>query len=88
MFAGLTDAIDQLKEMHGLRVIVLSGDGKAFCAGLDLSSLESSEGENSKNSNPTHGLSPRTRGISNNPQYVAYGWREIRYSGLHHQPPH
>src|SRR3546814_7854882 len=32
-------AVDQLKAMAGLRVVVLSGEGRAFCAGLDLSSL-------------------------------------------------
>ena len=76
MFAGLTDAIDQLKEMNGLRVIVLSGDGPAFCAGLDLSSFGDSNTKNGTK-DATHGLTPRTRGVSNNPQYVAYGWREI-----------
>ena len=43
MFRGLTEAIDQLKAMAGLRVVVLSGDGPAFCAGLDLSSLGKSK---------------------------------------------
>nr|WP_070961590.1 crotonase/enoyl-CoA hydratase family protein [Hyphomonas sp. Mor2] len=76
MFSGLTEAIDQLKSMSGLRVVVLSGDGPAFCAGLDLSSFGKSD-KKKENSDPTRGLSPRTKGISNDPQYVAYGWREI-----------
>lgn len=76
MFNGLTEAIDELKRMAGLRVVVLSGDGPAFCAGLDLSSLGKSKQKQSEDS-PTRTLSPRTRGISNDPQYVAYGWREI-----------
>ena len=76
MFSGLTQAIDQLKEMPGLRVVVLSGEGRAFCAGLDLSSFGGPSEETSE-SDPTRSLSPRTKGISNDPQYVAYGWREI-----------
>ena len=76
MFKGITEAIDQLKEMPGLRVVVLSGEGRAFCAGLDLSSLGSSN-EKTDSDNPTAGLSVRTKGLSNGPQYVAYGWREI-----------
>mgnify|MGYP001801415647 CR=1 FL=1 len=76
MFSGLTEAIDQLKDIPGLRVVVLSGDGPAFCAGLDLSSLGKPKEKNGS-SDPTRGLSPRTKGISNDPQYVAYGWREI-----------
>ncbi len=76
MFKGLTEAIDQLKEMPGLRVVVLSGEGRAFCAGLDLSNFGKSE-EKSEGGNPTAGLAPRVHGVSNGPQYVAYGWREI-----------
>ena len=76
MFKGLTEAIDQLKETPGLRVVVVSGEGRAFCAGLDLSSLGKSD--ETKTKDPARGrLSPRTKGLSNDPQYVAYGWREI-----------
>lgn len=76
MFKGITEAIDQLKEMQGLRVVVLSGEGRAFCAGLDLSNF-SNTSEKKEGDNPTAGLSARTNGLSNGPQYVAYGWREI-----------
>lgn len=76
MFRGLTEAINTLKDMPGLRVVVLSGDGPAFCAGLDLSNFGQSN-ETKNGDNPTRGLSPRTQGVSNDPQYVAYGWREI-----------
>lgn len=57
-------------------MVVLSGEGRAFCAGLDLSSLGSSN-ENEGSDSPPRSLSPRTKGASNDPQYVAYGWREI-----------
>jgi len=78
MFKGITEAIDQLKETPGLRVVVLSGEGRAFCAGLDLSNFGNSDSKNAKKGDdPTSGLSVRTKGISNGPQYVAYGWREI-----------
>lgn len=76
MFSGISEAIDKLKEMPGLRVVVLSGDGPAFCAGLDLSNFGKPK-EANEGSDPTRGLTPRTRGVSNDPQYVAYGWREI-----------
>lgn len=76
MFKGITEAIDQLKKTEGLRVVVLSGEGRAFCAGLDLSNFGKSEGKK-EGGDPTRSLSTRTNGLSNGPQYVAYGWREI-----------
>ena len=75
MFAGITEAINQLKEMPGLRVVVLSGEGRAFCAGLDLSNFGKSDNKK-EGGDPTRGLSQEQR-HHNDPQYVAYGWREI-----------
>lgn len=77
MFKGITEAIDQLKETAGLRVVVLSGEGRAFCAGLDLSSLGKSDPIKEDSGDASRGLTPRVHGISNAPQYVAWGWREI-----------
>lgn len=39
MFTSLSAAGDYLKSVDGLRVVVLSGDGASFCAGLDFSSF-------------------------------------------------
>lgn len=39
MFAGLRDAGEQLKARSDVRVVVLSGEGASFCAGLDFSSF-------------------------------------------------
>lgn len=75
MWEALAAAIDQLKATAGLRVVVLSGEGRAFCAGLDLSSLggERDPGASSAGG----GLAERTRGLANNAQYAAWGWREL-----------
>ena len=35
MWSALAEAVDTLKAMPGLRVVVLSGEGRAFCAGKD-----------------------------------------------------
>ena len=39
MFEGIIEAGARLADMKGLRSVVLSGEGKAFCAGLDMGSF-------------------------------------------------
>lgn len=74
-WAALVEAIDTLKATEGLRVVVLSGEGRAFCAGLDLASMA---GEREPGISSTgQSLATRTKGIANNEQYVAWGWREL-----------
>ena len=74
-WAALVEAVDRLKATDGLRVVVLSGEGRAFCAGLDLASMA---GEREPGTSSTgHSLSDRTKGIANHAQYVAWGWREL-----------
>jgi enoyl-CoA hydratase/carnithine racemase len=79
MFAGIAEAIGVLRETKGLRVVVLSGEGRAFCAGLDLSSLSSgpSDGKKQGEGSVTGNLGGRSHGIANLAQYVAWGWREL-----------
>lgn len=72
---ALVEAIDTLNATPGLRVVVLSGEGRAFCAGLDLSSLHSDRDPGASSAGGS--LADRTRGIANNAQYAAWGWREL-----------
>ena len=76
MFEALADAIAQLKTLAGLRAIVLHGEGKAFCAGLDMASFAAMSSAD-KAASPTNDLMTRTHGIANKPQHIALGWREI-----------
>jgi enoyl-CoA hydratase/carnithine racemase len=69
MFAGLAEAIETLKARHDVRVAVLSGEGRAFCAGLDMASMAGG-GSGLK-------LGERSHGTANLPQYVCTGWREL-----------
>jgi len=68
-FGALIDAGNALREMKGLRVAVLSGEGRAFCAGLDTSSF---------GGDPTGSgtLSERTHGNANRAQEAAMTWRK------------
>ena len=57
--------------MKGLRAVVLSGEGRAFCAGLDLSNFSRQPAEDEP------GLTERTYGNANRPQQVAMQWRKL-----------
>lgn len=69
MFAALADAIDRLRDMAQVRVVVLSGEGRAFCAGLDMASMAGGGSGND--------LATRSNGNSNRAQYVSTGWRSL-----------
>jgi enoyl-CoA hydratase/carnithine racemase len=69
MFAGIVDAIRTLETMAGLRCIVLSGEGRAFCAGLDLASMAGGGSGND--------LAARAHGDCNTPQFIAWGWHTL-----------
>ena len=69
MFEGIVDAINLLDHMLGLRCVVLSGEGRAFCAGLDMASMAGSGSGND--------LSARVHKGCNTPQFVAWGWRKL-----------
>ncbi|WP_294060372.1 crotonase/enoyl-CoA hydratase family protein [Sphingomonas sp.] len=69
MFAALIDTIGQLETMPGLRAVVLSGEGRGFCAGLDMASMAAG--------GSGIDLATRTHGPANDFQQVAWGWRTL-----------
>lgn len=75
MFEALVAAATRLKSEKGVRAVVLSGEGKAFCAGLDMGRFQTM-GEG-KGSGRLGDLAERTHGIANQPQYAVWGWREL-----------
>jgi enoyl-CoA hydratase/carnithine racemase len=44
MFDGLMNAAEKLKDDASVRAVVLHGEGKSFCSGLDIASFMSGEG--------------------------------------------
>jgi len=75
MFKGLIDAIDQLRGDKRVRVVVLHGEGRAFCAGLDMGRFR--EMGSGQTSGTLGDIVARTHGLANGPQQVAWGWREL-----------
>lgn len=69
MFAGIIDTIERLRDTAGLRAVVLSGEGRAFSAGLDMASMAAG--------GSGIDLATRTHGIANDFQQVAWGWRAL-----------
>ena len=77
MFLALERTLAQLRAMPALRAVVLHGEGKAFCAGLDMSGFAAMAGGPDAAAGMTLDLGPRTHGAANRPQHVALGWREL-----------
>ena len=77
MFTALQEAIRQLESTPGLRCVVLSGEGKAFCAGLDMGRFAGMANASEGTAKAEDRLLPRTHGISNGPQFVGMGWRSL-----------
>ncbi|WP_068077353.1 crotonase/enoyl-CoA hydratase family protein [Novosphingobium lentum] len=71
MFDAIVDAGHYLYDQGSVRCVVLSGAGKSFCAGLDLSSMGR---EDRWNDAP---LTARTHGNANLPQQAAMVWRKL-----------
>ncbi len=69
MFDGIVDAIDRLAAMPQVRVAVLSGEGRAFCAGLDMASMAGG--------GSMLDLQARDWGPANKAQQVSWGWRAL-----------
>lgn len=75
MFQGIIAAGKRLTEINGVRAIVLSGEGRSFCAGLDMASMASGGGDPSGGSAKL--LTDRTQGNANDFQAVAMQWRSL-----------
>lgn len=77
MFDGLVAAGERLATDNSVRAVVLSGEGRAFCAGLDLGSFQAMASTD-RGSGVTSGLGDRSKGrITNHGQQAAYAWAEL-----------
>ena len=69
MFEAIIATGEQLAALHGLRVVVLSGEGRCFSAGIDLTGFDAI-----RESGP---LARRTHGDCNIFQKAAMQWRDL-----------
>jgi len=85
MFEAINDAGEQLKSNRDIRAVVLSGEGRAFCAGLDMGNFANmASGKpndaTAKSESATDNLGRlerRTHGLANRAQYTSWVWREL-----------
>ena len=68
MFTEIGAAIDALADRKDVRCVVLSGEGKAFCAGLDMASMAAGGSGTSAERNDQGSILP---------QHVTWGWRNL-----------
>lgn len=73
MFYAIIDTASKLNENQDVRAVVLSGNGKGFCAGIDITSFDLSGDGNLGQQD----IMSRTHGIANKWQKAAFAWREL-----------
>jgi enoyl-CoA hydratase/carnithine racemase len=79
MFDALVATSARLAREEGVRAVVLSGEGRAFCAGLDMGRFAAmkEKGGNGVAGGEKRDLSVRTHGLANFPQQAVWGWRQL-----------
>lgn len=76
MFEGVNAAIAELAANPAVRVVVVSGEGPCFSAGLDLSNFGKMASGDFKSGESIVAL-PRTPTGANRGQQVSFGWRDL-----------
>jgi len=79
MFEALVETGERLKTEKGVRAVVLSGEGRAFCAGLDMGNFQQmASGERRGGERTVDELTRgRTEAGANRAQQCCYVWREV-----------
>lgn len=78
MFSALIETSEELAADASVRCVVISGEGRAFCAGLDMGNFgKMAEGGGNGSPSGREPLETRTHGIANRAQQAVWGWRTL-----------
>ncbi|HXX47754.1 MAG TPA: crotonase/enoyl-CoA hydratase family protein [Myxococcota bacterium] len=77
MFTELQEAGRALAQDRHVRAVVLSGEGRAFCAGLDMESFAAMAGPRSGGGGTDPKLFERSQSGANRAQLAAWVWQEL-----------
>lgn len=77
MFQAIIAAGQELMEAPAIRAVVLSGEGRSFCAGLDMASMAKTGSGGNAAGSGAKSLTERTYGNANDFQYVCTVWRAL-----------
>ena len=77
MFAALSMTAELIRDDKSVRVVVISGEGKGFCAGLDMENFSSMLDPNASKDQHLGSLAKRTHGIANDVQHAVWVWHEL-----------
>jgi enoyl-CoA hydratase/carnithine racemase len=75
MFKAIAETGARINDDAGVRVVVMSGEGPAFCAGLDVERIIATTDGHSIL--PFTDLTKRTHGLTNFAQHIIWLWREL-----------
>ncbi len=77
MFQAIIEAGESLADNRQVRAVVLSGNGRGFCAGLDMGSFQGMAGGERSGGNAGGGLLKRDERPQNHAQRPAYVWKRL-----------
>ncbi|MEY2569962.1 MAG: hypothetical protein QOE63_312 [Acidimicrobiaceae bacterium] len=78
MFKALGEAGESIRHDPSVRAVVLSGEGKGFCSGLDFSNFQAMAGDGGQGGDGgLDGIGARNGRITNAGQQAAYVWTEL-----------